>query len=101
MIKYEIITTDTFEKELQNIFHYINFHMQEPIIAKNLYNKIINSISKLNYFPERYFKLKNCKTANVHRLIVNNYVIIYKISSLNHVYILHIFHGNQNYLNLL
>lgn len=99
MIKYKIITTKVFEEELQEIYEYISFSLIEPKIAYKLYYKIINSISKLNYFPKKYFKLTNY---NLHRMIINNYVIIYQVDNINQkVYILHIFHNAQDYLNLL
>lgn len=81
MIKYKIITSSSFEKELQNIFYYINFFLREPITAKNLYNKVINSILSLSYFPERFSKLHNYKNFNFRRLLIDNYIIIYEVMS--------------------
>ena len=104
MTNYSVITTNTFEMELETTIHYINSILKEPIIAKNLYSKIISSISNLNYFPERYSKVfyYKDKTKNVHKLPIDNFIILYKVNqSLGKVYILHIFNSNQNYLNLL
>lgn len=100
MIKeYKVITTDTFEEEVKNIYFKIKFYYKNPLKAKNVYNKIINSIKELNLFPEKFSKVKNL---NLHRLIVNSYIIIYEVNNdKNEVYILHIFIYNQNYLNLL
>ena len=103
MIKeYKVTTTDTFEDEVKNIYFKIKFYYKKPIKAKNVYNKIIDSIKKLNLFPEKFSKVKNFKNLNLHRLIINNYIVIYEVNNEKaEVYILHIFFYNQNYLNLL
>ena len=102
MINYKIIISSSFEKELQNIFYYINFFLREHTTAKYFYNKVINSISTLSYFPERFPKLSNNKNSNFRRLLIDNYIIIYEVNNtLEQVHILHIFHNTQNYLNLL
>ena len=100
--KYIITFSNYFYDEIKYIFDYINFRLKEPVIAKDLYNKIIYSIYSLEYFPQRYPKINNFKNQNFHKLIVSNYIIIYEIdNSLNQVLILHIFHNTQNYLNFL
>ena len=45
--------TDAFEKELEHIYNYINYFLQEPIVAKRIYNKIIDGIYSLRYFSQR------------------------------------------------
>ena len=94
--------TEIFEQELQEIIFYLEFYLKEPITARRLYKLIIDSVSKLDYFPEGYFKINNSKNLNLHRILVNNYIIIYNVNrSKKEIYISHIFHNNQNYLNLL
>lgn len=100
--KYIITFSNYFYDEIEYIFDYITFRLKEPITAKNLYNDIIYSIYKLEYFPQRHPKINNFKNQNFHKLIVNNYIIIYEINDIsNEVLILHIFHNTQNYLNFL
>lgn len=102
MDKYKVIFTKIFKEELQDIFFYIKFFLKEPNIATQIYNKIIFFITGLNYFPMRYCKIKNSKNVNLHRLIVNNYIIFYEVNIFKkEVYIIHIFHNTQNYLNIL
>ena len=102
MTNYEIISTDTFEKELNNTFNYINFFLNEHITAEKFYDRILNSILSLEYFPKRFLRLRDFKKRNLHRLVVDNYVILYEINDIfKQVYVLHIFNSNQNYLNLL
>ena len=52
MIKeYKIITTDTFEDEVKNIYFKIKFYYKKPIKAKNVYNKIIDKKDTFSSFP--------------------------------------------------
>ena len=100
MIEYKIKLTNQFIGELDRIYNYIYFSLNSPITATKLYYKIKNSILNLNFYPERFPILNNTKT--LRKLLINNYIIIYKINNkTNDVFILHIFHGNQNYLNKL
>ncbi len=93
MVKYKIILSNKFQKELNNLYYYINYFLQEPEIAKKNYNEIMNSIKSLEYNPERYIKLYLHQEQNLRRMIVKNYIIIYKVEkSKRNVFILHIFH---------
>lgn len=105
MNNYFINTTPTFEEELQNIVSYIYFYLKEPRISIKLYKKIINKIFSLDILPERYPKIHYKLTNNnltLRKLSIDNFVVIYEVNDLTHqIFILHIFHCNQNYLNLL
>lgn len=100
---YKIITTSNFETEFLKIYNYIRLNLKEPLIANKFYSKIFSSITSLNYFLERYPKFSYFKNhnSNIRKLIVDKYVIIYQVNNnSNEVFILHIFHCSQNYLDL-
>lgn len=103
--KYHIIWTTNFKYELKKIFNYLIYFLNLPLSAEKLHRKIVTSLSTLQYFPERHSKIreiKNFKYKNIHRLIIDNYIIIYKVNSdTGQVFILHIFHSSQDYLTLL
>lgn len=103
--KYNIYWSKSFEYDLDKIFNYLFFNLNEPSIARKLYKKILTSLYSLEYFPEKYLKLtniSNSKYTNLHRLIISNYIIIYEIKhDIGQIFVLHIFHCSQNYLNLL
>ena len=102
MNNYLIYTTKNFENEFNNILNYIHFILKEPYIAVKLYNKIINKLFSLNIFPERYPLLLNYENSNIRKLLIDNFIIVYKIDNqFKQIFILHIFHNNQNYLNLI
>lgn len=96
--KYNIIIRQQFYEELENIIYY---SLSSPKSKKNLYQKIKTSISHLDYFPERFYKISHIpkyKNLNIHKLPIDKYVIIYQVNKdLKEVYVLHIFYGNQNY----
>ena len=99
--KYKIIWSPTFKNELDNICSYISEELKEPKIAKKFYLKIIEKLNSLKIFPERHISMK-VKNIAFRKLLWKNYVIIYQINfRTREVFILHIFHGNQNYLFLI
>lgn len=102
---FTIIWSPSFKKELQKIYEYIAFKLKEPIIARKIYQEIIGSLKSLKTFPERYQKLLLNHSKNnedIRKIYLKNYIIIYSINHSNQqIYVLHIFHGNQDYFNLL
>ena len=104
MNKYSINLTSQFNEELKNIYEYIYYTLSSPQTANKLYFKIKNSILSLESFPDSYPKIifNNSKEHNFRKLIINKYVIIFKVQNVsNEVFILHIFHGSQNYIDKL
>ena len=49
--KYNINWSPNFQRELGNIYSYINNVLQEHTTAVKLYDNIITEIYSLNYFP--------------------------------------------------
>ena len=104
MEKYKVNLTKEATGELERIFYYITHNLKEPTTARNLYNKILNAVFSLKYFPERnrdasYYGICDKYT---RRLRVEKYIILYDVDIYNKdVYITHIFHSKQNYLNLI
>ena len=97
-VKYKIQWLDTFKKEVDNIYYYISQILDEPLIAYKFHKKLIQKINSLEYFPERYRKIKS-KDSNIRKIIVDQYIILYQVNNKSKkVFILHIFHSSQNYL---
>lgn len=105
MIKYSIIHTPQFKREARNIYQYFCFSLHSPQTGQKLFKKISNIIFHLDLFPERYSKVfipNKLQNRNLRKIPINNYIIIYEVDNYNHnVFILHIFHGKQNYLDKL
>lgn len=83
MNKYKIVWSPNTKEDLNVIYSYIASHFKEPHIANNLLKKILNSISSLEYFPDRYCKIHSYKdkSKNLHRLLVNKYAIVYEVNN--------------------
>lgn len=79
--KYKIFWSPKFTKEFQDIISYINFQYREYSICNYFKNSIINLISSLNFFPERYPKIANFKykNRNIRKIVFKNYIIIYEV----------------------
>lgn len=79
--KYNINWSPNFQRELGNIYSYINNVLQEHTTAVKLYDSIINEIYSLNYFPEKFPKICNFKfkNRNLRKFIIKKFVIIYEI----------------------
>ena len=98
--RYEVIWLNSFKDELSHIYHYLSKELNEPYIVNKFHRKVFNSLSYLSYYPEIYQKINHNK--NIRRIPIDKYVILYTID--NHkkrVFILHIIHGNNNYLEKL
>ena len=104
MDKYRIIWSPRASSRLLELYNYLIYKLKEPITARNLYNKILYETSKLKCFPAKYPDLSYYGKINksYRRLRVDKFIIIYKVDfDTSKVFILDIFHSNQNYLNLI
>lgn len=82
MKKYKITWSPKARGDLDNIHFYIEYYLKEKNTANNIVKKLLNLIANLKYLPERYTKIQSFKdkTKNIHRMLVNNYVVIYEIN---------------------
>lgn len=100
--KYNIIVTETCQKEIKQIYDYISNNLYADKAAKRLMGKVEKSIKDLKHFPYIHSmiksKYKNVKE-NYRRMIINNYVILYLIDEdEKNIYISHMFYSKSNYL---
>ena len=62
---------------------------------------ILKKVYSLDFLPNRFPNL-NLTNNNFKKLYFNNFIILYKINDKSkQIYVLHIFHKNQDYLNLI
>lgn len=105
MDDYIIHLSSQFERELEEIYRYIYYHLYSPQAADNFNTKVKLFISHLDLFPERYSKIsvsKKSRYYNLRKMPVGNYIIIYEVNTHSHeIFIMHIFNGKQDYLNKL
>ena len=82
MDEYEIISTQDFEEEFENMYCYFKFFLKANKMANTFYQTIIDSIFSLKYFPKRYHKINNFSKNNkdIRKSIIKKYIIIYEIN---------------------
>lgn len=104
MENYEILVTQTFNKDLNEIVYYISHNFDEPFTATKLLDDVESTVSSLSSMPYRnrlaydlYLKSKEFRKS-----IIKNYIIFYKIYEYNKTVILHrILHARQNWIDIL
>ena len=104
MKTYKVLWSFEAKIRLMDTYKYISSRLQNSVAARNLYNKILYETSKLKCFPAKYPDLSYYGkiNKNYRRLRVDKFIIIYKVDfDTSKVFILDIFHSNQNYLNLI
>lgn len=99
---YEIKYTETFKKEIEEVFEYIVNELQNEIAATNLLQIIETEIIKISYNPESYkfFKLKNKGKYNWYRININNYSAFYTVEA-NIMTMRRFIYSKRNINNLL
>ena len=98
---YKIIFTDEFDEEIQQIYDYISKNLKEKEIADRFISKVYGRIEDLKIFPKMYMKIEKMDRLHneYHRLVVNNYIVLYTVDELNQrVIISHIYYKRKNYL---
>ena len=97
---YYISLTTNAKEELIDIYEYIDNNLKSKIAADNLMCEIENKILRLSIFPYSCMEVKTKPRNTIYRrLLVKNYVILYKIDEENkRVNIIHIYYGRRNFL---
>lgn len=99
----KLVFSRAFEDDLLGISDYISNKLQNPQAAQNLIKAIFNEIDKLKSDPELGASLFSVFPyffpTEYRRLIVRNYVVIYKIEE--NIAIKRVFYGRREYIALL
>ena len=100
--RFEI--TDVAKTELYGIFDYITFKLCNRSSAVALYERIISSINTVCSFPEScpIGDSDIAKKNQIRKLLVGNYVILYKYSKENStITIIHVIYAKRDLNELL
>lgn len=83
---------------MRNIYEYISENLNEKKIANKLLRLIDKKIKLLEVFPLAYKLYKKEENFEYRKLIVKNYIIIYKINlKQKEIFISHIYNQKFNY----
>ena len=104
MNKYKIHFSKDARKDLKDIYVYIKYSLQEPIIAKKLIDKIREEIYKLEDNPTVYAIIIDeiIKKVEIRKIKVNNYIVFYKVEEKNRIVeIVRIMYARRNWTKIL
>lgn len=81
MDTYKIRLTIKAKNDYKKIIYYIKFNLNEPKIAEKYAILIKDKINTLESYPHKYevIKSKLVKQGDIRKLIINNYIVLYKI----------------------
>lgn len=94
-MEYNVKITDKALNDIENIYNYIANVLLNIDGAIKQYNKLSNSISSLNMFPERHRIINLYNGDDLRRMIVDNYSIFYIIKE-DKVIIVSVLYGSLN-----
>ena len=101
---YNVEISDRAENDLDNIIVYIAQNLAAPKAASDFADKIFDCYDNLERNPYMYGV---CHDPRLHkegyrRALVKNYVVVFKIyEDTKDVHVHAIFHGSQDYVNLV
>ncbi len=78
---YKIKLTIKAKNDYKRIISYIRFNLNEPKIAEKYTILIKNKINTIESYPHKFevIKSKLIKQNDIRKLIINNYIVLYKI----------------------
>ena len=99
-VEFKIKYDDDAILELEDVYIYIKNELKEERIAQKTVKKITGKIHILKDFPFAYKLINKTKNFEYRKLIIKNYIIIYKINlKEKEINILHIYNQKQKIKN--
>lgn len=102
----KLIYTTRSRQDLDDIWDYIAFDLQNPVSAERVVNRILDAVEQLEFFPASGALLASVASFNYElysdeRFLVNgNYLIFYHTVK-NNIYIDRVLYGGRDYLRIL
>ncbi len=99
MKKWSITVTPEFGDDLRGIHAYISNTLLEPVIAKNLVDRILKAIGKLTDLPLRYpvYEKEPWQSRGLRKMSVGNYMVFYLTNEeTGTVIVLHVFYAGRD-----
>ncbi len=102
--RYEVIVTEPAKKDLFEIGHYIKFSIKEAGIAEIFISGLLQKLSLLKTFPNRYPRLDDEELSNrgIRSISFKTHLIFYKVDIISKkVIILRIGYARRNWNQIL
>ena len=101
---YKVVETQSAIKDLSEIISHIVVRLQNPQAASELADEISKCYTNLASIPNIYEMCNDARNRakGYRRLVVKNYIVVYRVDEEEIVvYILRIFYGKRNYIEML
>jgi len=91
------------EVDLRNILDYISFNLCNPKAASGFLDEYNWKINLSAENPNMYgmINTEHIKIRGLHKMPIDNYIMVYKVDEDKRIMIMRIFNQRQNYLNIL
>lgn len=103
-MKYNVIYTTQSRHDLDDIWDYIAFDLQNPTAAESTLDHIMDAVDQLNLFPESGAPLSSISDFAVYPderfLVSGNYLVFYHTAHTD-VFIDRVLYGGRDYLRIL
>ena len=99
---YKVQLTDAAKLDLRGIYEYIAFSLLEPVIARNVKNRIVSGLKSLNKTPERYpiYQEEPWKSSELRRINIGNYSGFFLVAEKS-VHVIRILYGGRDIRTIL
>ena len=98
-MSYDVFYTAKARDDLEEIYEYIAFNLQEPVTAGKMYQNIIAAVHTLKTFPLRNALYENepWRSRGLRKLPVKNFLVFYIVNEeKNAVRIIRIMYGARD-----
>ena len=98
---YKVQLTEEAKLDLRGIYEYIAYSLLEPMIAKNVKNRIVTGLKSLNKAPERYpiYQEEPWKSRGLRRINTGNYSGFFLVAE-KPVRVIRILYGGRDIQNI-
>ena len=96
---WNVTVAPEFGEDIRSIHAYVSGTLLEPVVAKNLIDRILKAVGELSTFPLRnpVYEKEPWKSRGLRKMKVGNYLVFYLIDEKsNTVVVLHVFYAGRN-----
>ena len=99
---YRVQLTDEAKLDLRGIYEYIAYSLLEPMIARNVRNRIVAGLKSLDQMPERdpVYQEEPWKSRGLRRINIGNYSGFFPVAEKT-VRVIRILYGGRDILAVL
>lgn len=102
-MSYELTVAPRVLRDIDDIDAYIGRELKAPEASKKLLGRILAAMERLKDFPYEgeMVRFTYLPERGIRRVIVDNYLIFYRVEEPQRVHVLRVLYGGMDYLNYL